>query len=221
MSASTAVLTSERVQEVFTDSLFRDGEDTSEHIAVKGIMNNVGFHPERLKSHRQEIIDMLTELPEEFQKSGGGGSTFLNACLDRHGNQWSGMHLIMEQLVLLGIAIERAEFVLPRELWQSLPGGMPYFVIMDDLDQSSDSPDSGGQVDKSAQEHLDWCIKRALEYYDKNDEVNAIGSFVSDVRKHEGTAHILDPGMITLAILQDGAKRGRKAFEEAMSGFVI
>lgn len=131
MNESGSVLTSQRVTEIFNDCLFRDGEDTSEHVPVKGIMNHIGFHPERLESHREEIIAMLAELPEEFQQSAGGGYTFLNVCEDRHGNQWTGFQLIMEQLVLLGIGLDLVEFTTPRDQWKAFPGGMPYLVVKD------------------------------------------------------------------------------------------
>lgn len=34
-------------------------------------------------------------------------------------------------------------------------------------------------------EHLDWAKQRALEYVDAGDNLNAIISLVSDLRKHE------------------------------------
>ena len=39
----------------------------------------------------------------------------------------------------------------------------------------------------SRSEHLEWCKKRALEYVDKGDNVQAYASFMSDMRKHEET----------------------------------
>lgn len=127
--SDTLVLNPQRVEEIFLDCLFRDGEDTSSHVKAEGIMANVGFHPERLEKHREEIEAMLTELPDEFRESGGGGWSFLNACMDRHGNQWTGVHQTMDQLFTLGIAIEKVSFQLPREMWNVLPGGMPYLVV--------------------------------------------------------------------------------------------
>lgn len=118
-----------RVEKIFLDCLFKDGEDTSKHIAVRGITLNVGFHPERLESYKSAIEKMLTELPNEFQQSGGGGWSFLNACSDKDGNQWTGLHQAMEQLVVLGIGIGKVKFQLPREMWKAFPGGMSYFVI--------------------------------------------------------------------------------------------
>ena len=122
-------LTAQNVNNVFMDCLFKDGEDTSGYIEARGIVMNAGFHPERLESHKAEVAKMLAGLPSEFQKSGGGGWTFLNACNDKNGNQWTGEHRTMEQLFLLGIALGIAEFQLPREVWGAFPGGMPYIVV--------------------------------------------------------------------------------------------
>lgn len=72
---------------------------------------------------------MLAELPDDFKISRGGSYSFLNACLDKHGNQWTGLHRAQEELVRLGIAIGRVECCFPRETWAALPGGMPYFMV--------------------------------------------------------------------------------------------
>ncbi len=125
----TDKLNPKTVNKIFHDSLFGEGEDTSHYVEAHGVMLRVGFHPERLESHRAAIKEMLAELPTEFQQLGGGGWSFLNACNDKHGNQWTGEHRTIELLVLLGIAIGKVKFQLPRDVWKVLPGGMPYFVI--------------------------------------------------------------------------------------------
>ena len=38
------------------------------------------------------------------------------------------------------------------------------------------------------QEHLDWCKKRALEYCNRGDTMNALTSMFSDLEKHPETA---------------------------------
>ena len=129
MSTQTA-LNAEHVNAVFVDCLFRDGEDTSQHVKAEGIVRNVGFHPARLESHKAEIVAMLDELPEQFQEKSGGGWSFLNACNDKHGNQWTGLHQTMEQLFQLGIGISKVKSLMPREMWGALHGGMPYYVII-------------------------------------------------------------------------------------------
>lgn len=129
MSAETSVLTAANVEATFMDCLFKDGEDTRNHIIAEGLVNTVGLNPDRIEQHRQKIHDMLSELPDPFKQSHGGGWSFLNACYDKYDNQWTGLHLTMEQLVQLGIAIGEVEFLMDRELWGVFPGGMPYFVV--------------------------------------------------------------------------------------------
>ena len=124
-----SILTSEKVEQIFLDCLFREGEDTSNHIAAEGIVSTVGFNPARLESHRAEIEALLDELPDEFKQSSGGGMSFLNACNDKHGDQWTGLHQRMEQLFQLGMAIKKVRSLMPRSMWSALPGGMPYYVI--------------------------------------------------------------------------------------------
>ncbi|MEK7648239.1 MAG: hypothetical protein AAB384_04390 [Patescibacteria group bacterium] len=125
MSTQT-VLDPERVDAIFTECLIRADEDSSSCVTIDGIDVRVVFHPERLQEHKDEIVAMLDELPEEFKRSGG---SFLNACNDRHNNQWTSLHRQMEALFLLGIGINRVQYLLPREEWQFLLGGMPFLVI--------------------------------------------------------------------------------------------
>ncbi len=127
--SDTLVLNPKKVEEIFLDCLYRDGEDTTNHVLVEGIVANYGLHPERLESHREEVIALLAELPDEFRENGGGGWSFLNACNDRHGNLWTGLHSIMEQLIVMGVALGLVHYQLPKEMWSVLPGGMPYFSI--------------------------------------------------------------------------------------------
>lgn len=129
MSKAT-VLDPDRVETIFKNCLFLDGEDTSQYVKAEGITLNVGLHPKRLENHRTEIEAMLDELPDPFKKSIGGGYSFLGACDDRHGNQWTGLHRRMEELFLLGIAIGKVELCAPRSMWNVLPGGMPYYTIL-------------------------------------------------------------------------------------------
>jgi hypothetical protein len=126
-----SVLTAERVERVFLESLFKDPvpEDVMDKaVVVKGIMMKVGFDPERLEQHRAEIEEMLGELPDSFKPQGGGGMSFLNACDDKHGHQW-GEHRNMEQLFMLGMGIGKVKLLTARNLWAVFPGGMPYYLV--------------------------------------------------------------------------------------------
>jgi len=123
------ILTSENVNKVFLDSLFRESEDTSKAVLADGVMQRSGFHPERLESHKKEIREMLECLPDTFQPGKGDGNSFLNACMTKDGDQW-GEHMNIEQLLLLGIATRQAAILLPRDMWDLLPGGMPYIGVL-------------------------------------------------------------------------------------------
>jgi len=122
-------LSAETVNSTFLDCLFKDGESTENHIICEAVQMKVGFNPERLKSNESLIGELLNELPNEFQKNGGGGMSFLNMCNDKNGNQWADMHTTVDQLVALGIATGKLSFLMPKEMWRVLPGGMPYLVV--------------------------------------------------------------------------------------------
>lgn len=126
----------EVVDAIFYDSLFRDEEVPVEGaprdaVHADGIMMSVGFHPARLESHRADVRALLGQLPEQFSdKAGMGGWTFLNACLDRDGNEWTGDQITMDKLFMLGMALGQVVSLFERELWSALPGGMPYYMVV-------------------------------------------------------------------------------------------
>lgn len=125
-------LTSDKVRNIFLDCFFEDSVgaiNAVNAVLVEGVLHNYGFDPQKLKDHENEIIEMLNELPRNFHSTnGGGGWSFLNACEDKNGNLW-GEHVNVEQLLVLGLAIGKASFLFPKDMWQLLPGGMPYFSI--------------------------------------------------------------------------------------------
>lgn len=141
-------LASDRVTRIFEDCLFTSDEvaeildleldpaeeaasDTPHMLVVAGVAHTVSLHPERTRSYRDEVREMLDELPDDFKQSGGGGMSFLNMCMDRHGDQWTDLHQVQERLAVLGIALGLARWLLPRGLWAALPGRMPYLVVLD------------------------------------------------------------------------------------------
>ena len=121
-------LNSETVREIFLNCLFKENENRDNAIMVTGITFSVGFNPIRLNKHKEDIVQLLDNLKDEFKQDLGGGYSFLEACFDKYGNHW-GEHRNVEELFLLGIAIDKVEYLLPRELWMTLPGGVPYLVI--------------------------------------------------------------------------------------------
>ena len=141
--APEPLIDADRVIDILRDVLFKEDELPGEEITsvdqmpdtavtVEGILHPWGFHRERLEGHRDEIAKMLQGLPREFraQEFGGeGGWSFLNACNDAQDVQWTGLHQTMDVLICLGIGLGLAEWVLPRDMWPVLPGGMPYVVV--------------------------------------------------------------------------------------------
>lgn len=121
------LISAEDVDGVFEDCLWANDCD-GEPVHVKGI-GMATFCSDRLARHRDQIVAMLDGLPDSFKASGGGGMSFLNACEDANGVQWTGLHRTMERLFLLGIGIGRVVSLMPRELWPALPGGMPYYRV--------------------------------------------------------------------------------------------
>jgi hypothetical protein len=123
-------LTAENVHHVFMDCLFDDEEEKKNPVIAEGITVNVGFKPDKIQKNEENIYNMLKQLPDSFQKDSGGGMSFLQACEDKEGNQWTGMHQTMQELFLLGLASGKARYCLPKDLWSALPGGMPYLMVL-------------------------------------------------------------------------------------------
>lgn len=121
-------LTAENVEKVFRECFSESKEDV---VKCDVVMHSFSFYEDKLKENKQNIVDMLSCLPKEFMQNTGGGYSFLAACNDKDGNQWTGLHLTMEKLFALGIGIEKVKCLLPREVWSALPGGMPYFMILE------------------------------------------------------------------------------------------
>ena len=124
------------VNSVFMDCLYRkeeltDGNAPEDAIVVQGVIIRAGFHPGRIKENSGEIRALLMELPETFRQKSGGGWSFLQACVDRFDMQW-GEHRDIDELLCLGIASGHAKILMPREMWAVLPGGMPYFMIVEE-----------------------------------------------------------------------------------------
>ena len=121
-------LTAENVEAIFYECLC-DENTKSATQPYKGVRNTASFDLAALRKRHGDIEDLLDELPEGFHEGKGGGWSFLNACMDREGNQW-GEHRHMEMLFLLGLAVGRVREPEPfASMREHLPGGMPYYVI--------------------------------------------------------------------------------------------
>lgn len=128
-----SVLTADRVEDLARDCLPEEEiTDPNEYIEIDGILHVFRFDRHEIEARRPVIGELLLELPESFRKSEAGGWSFLSACDDRHGTQWGG-HRAMELLFVLGQAAGYVELLTPRQMWELMPGGMPYYAVLDDL----------------------------------------------------------------------------------------
>lgn len=130
-----ALIDSTRVRIIFMDCLFKEdeiknGKPTVLYVEAEGITGTVGFHQKRLEGYREEVKKTLGGLSDRFNITCGGGASFLEACDDRNGIQWTGSHQSMEQLFQLGLGLGLVKCLIPRSSWASLPGGMPYYAIL-------------------------------------------------------------------------------------------
>src|SRR4030095_2083945 len=130
-------LSAKAVETIFVDCLFTkeevalkgEKEPPENAVMVEGIMRTFGFHRERLEGHREDVKELLAQLPSEFQQGVGGGWSFLNACMTKDSKLW-GEHIHMEELFCPGIGLGLAKWQFRREMWSSLPGSMPYVTVM-------------------------------------------------------------------------------------------
>lgn len=161
-------LTSENVEMVFKDCLWSDAElevlDREEigqrSLKVRGVSVNIGFNPERIEKNKDNITNMLSQLPKEFKK----GQSVLVASNNSDGERWTSLHIFTEQLVSLGLAIGRARFCAPRAVWHLLPGRMPYLMVTETSFPPSPHDDHGRGNEGGAHEHSDCPCTGTSEF---------------------------------------------------------
>lgn len=118
-----AKLTTQAVRDILEACQGTEGD-----LKVEGIVSYFLFNREKLESHRQDVLNLLGELSDNFRKP--WGESFFQACYDKHGNHWA-EHPTISALFGLGMGLGVVSYVLPREMWAVFPGGMPYFTIKD------------------------------------------------------------------------------------------
>lgn len=131
-------LTSENVYEIFTNCLFKDDEVVNntpmyDFVVADGILNTFVFHAKRLEISDKKIGELIKQLPEFDEPI-----SFLNLCLDKEGKTW-GEHINMEQLVTLGVACGYLDYTFPKDMWEILPGRMPFISGTDKLLEKTNS----------------------------------------------------------------------------------
>lgn len=124
---------SEIIRDTIKHCLYRQEEITDNKppegfIEGDAIVKKYAFHPGRLDEKKEIIKELLSDMQDPFFMDKGGGWTFLNMPFDRHDQQW-GEQPTAGDLCALGIASGMLKFLLPRDMWSSLPGSVPYVGI--------------------------------------------------------------------------------------------
>lgn len=111
-------LTAINVESVLVNCLFNEGENSVNHVKGTGIMLTTELHPFRLESNKDNIVSMLSQLPDASE-----GLPFQELCMTKEGSQW-GEHYYIDLLVNLGSAINKLSLDKSRNMF-----GLPYVVI--------------------------------------------------------------------------------------------
>jgi hypothetical protein len=137
------MLTAKRIDTILYDCVFRNDEiingkpvDETKLVTVPAIHRRFGLHKTRLESYREEIKSYVQQLPMQFHKGTGDGWSFMNLTMDKYYNGW-GEQIHAETLYALAAGLGMAKFTMPREMWDVLPGSVPYIVF--DINQMQET----------------------------------------------------------------------------------
>lgn len=125
-------LTVENVNAIVVACLPKIEDNPDNLIYGDGLVIRMAFDPEKINKNREHIISMLEQLPDEFQEGKGNGWSFLQMCYTKEGVHW-GEHQDMDKLVCLGRSIKKVMYLLPRNMWEAFPGGVPYLMVKKEL----------------------------------------------------------------------------------------
>ena len=131
------MISAKEVDDIFQSCLWSDEEVStlgesylkSHSIIGHGITFSVGFSPEKIEHNRERIGQILEELDPQFFAGHGEGASFLVLPFTADDKQW-GEHSNAEQLMLLGMAINKVKYtVADRTAWGAFAGSVPLISI--------------------------------------------------------------------------------------------
>lgn len=126
------MITSKRIGEIFLECIAKEGDNPDEYIHTESVVRSIRdttFHKGRLNNHQEEICALLAELACDFQMDEHASISFEFAKANRYGEFWTDKNTPVDQLFQLAIAVGKAHYLLPRDKWNLLPGGMPVYVL--------------------------------------------------------------------------------------------
>lgn len=124
-----ALIKESEVTKIFKECLFgkedklTDEEKLSKGVTVSGINLKIVFNPDKLKANEAKIISFIDNILDDFDD----GYSFTLLGVDKYKNPWTSSQMVMQELMCLGIAINKLKYCIEtRDMWNLLPGGMPY-----------------------------------------------------------------------------------------------
>ena len=128
-SENITKVSADRVRDIYKRCLLSEDEVKDEMPLVDfvlgdGVKSISVFNSERVNTYREEVSSLFDRIiPDNCQ-----AMSFLDLCTDKNGELWTGEHSTVDLLLQLGVATGDVEYLIPRNEWYSLPGGMPYVV---------------------------------------------------------------------------------------------
>ena len=123
---SSIRLTTESVNEILNRCLHTPSSHACRRVLnIEGYKNHFSFDPYLLSQEKGNIEALLSQLPTNFKD----GWSFWEMYRTNDGQSWTTSVKSMEALMVLGIAINKISYLLPKEAWWSLPGGAPYVIV--------------------------------------------------------------------------------------------
>ena len=104
-------------------------------VEVRGIDGTRRFYSAELEESRKVIGDLLDRLPAVAQYvSGEYGKdfNFQAVAMQQPAYPCWALVVAMKMVYTLGMAIGRVREIADREFWETLPGGLPYYVVEND-----------------------------------------------------------------------------------------
>lgn len=122
---STARLYRLRIIPMLRYCLLTDLDDPNEDkIVIDGITAIFNFSMKRITEMRQLILSFIKELPLNFEE--GASYHMMHTSKWEEELPWTDKDLDCEALLVLGLAIGAMKFSHSRELWPTLPDGVPW-----------------------------------------------------------------------------------------------
>jgi hypothetical protein len=84
----------------------------------------------KVYENHESVREILSQLPVAFMEKNGGASA-LKATVNADNYRWGDARNV-DELVTLGVGCGYVEFLSPRGSWKNLPGGVPYFKVLEE-----------------------------------------------------------------------------------------